>query len=66
MLTERAKNLLVAAMRENIPHQINCDLCGGPLGDDRREVMHGPFPVGVHPACRDLIMSYRLDHRKRG
>lgn len=67
MWTEFAHQILIAAMRENIAHQVDCQLCCKPLGEDRREYMHGPFPIGVHAGCRDLLMSYRLDHRqKRG
>lgn len=63
VLTKVQADFLIAGMRSNFPHQINCELCEKPLGDDRHEVMHGPFPMCVHEKCRDLMVSYKLDHR---
>ena len=63
VLTKAQADFLIAGMRSNFPHQLNCDACGKPLGDDRHEVMHGPFPLCVHGKCRDLMMSYKLDRR---
>jgi hypothetical protein len=65
VLTKALAEFIIAGMRLNFPYQINCDLCSKPLGDDRREVMHGPFPMCVHGKCRDFFMSYKLDHRRR-
>lgn len=65
MSTSFAHRILIEALRENIAHQVDCELCRRPLGDDRREFMHGPFPIGVHAHCRDLLMSYKLDHSRK-
>lgn len=63
ILSKAQADFLIAGMRSNFSHQINCDLCEQPLGDDRKEVLHGPFPICVHGKCRDLMVSYKLDRR---
>lgn len=62
VLTKAQADFLIAGMRSNF--QINCDICSKPLGDDRHEAAHGPFPVCVHSKCRDLLISYKLDKRR--
>lgn len=57
VLTKAQAGFLIAGMR----YQIKCDLCSKPLGEDRREVMRGCFPICVHGKCRDLVMSHKLD-----
>jgi hypothetical protein len=64
VLSRQAIEFLIEGMRSNFPHQISCDICGEPLDDDRREIMHGPFPICVHAGCRDLYLSRQLDKRK--
>lgn len=59
VLTKAQADFLIAGMRANFIHQIKCDVCGELLGDDRTEVMQGPFPICVHAECRDRLMSHK-------
>jgi hypothetical protein len=63
-LNEKQKALL-AQVNSDVRNHINCSLCKQPLGTGpRRRMLCGPFEVSVHPKCRDLLMSDRLDRRR--
>jgi hypothetical protein len=65
VLNEKQKAELFAQMSADVRNHINCSLCKKPLGTGpRRRMLCGPFEVSVHPECRDLIMSERLDSRR--
>jgi hypothetical protein len=51
----------VEQMNRLVLQRVVCDGCKLVLGRDRRLVKYGPFVLVMHPLCRDLYMSDRLD-----
>jgi hypothetical protein len=57
---EQAKKIL-----REMPVPTHCDMCHGPLGDDKSSINHGPFKLYLCPLCVKIDDLWRDDKMKR-